>query len=136
MAEQIAFLRTEPYQLTEGVSRPAVYYRLVYEGRASSVYLGIIDSSADYVMVPSLLATDLGLDLAQLPTRRFVGPDGRYYRRPYTLATIHCQGRMIQTEIFFSGLQDAFLGRAGFFSHFIFGIDELNQRILIQPNPA
>ena len=136
MAEQITFLRTESYQLTAGVLRPAVYYRLIYEGRASNVYLGIVDSGADYIMVPSLLAADLGLDLAQLPTRRFVGPDGGYYRRPYALATIHCQGSMVQAEIFFSGLHYAFLGRAGFFEHFVFGIDEANQRVLIQPNPS
>lgn len=131
MAESIEFSGEERYQPIAGVLRPCVYYFLRFGERVTEVQRGIVDSGADHITIPQFLGHDLGLDLAQLPRKPFFTLAGQAHVVPSARVTLVCHGVTAEVEIVFSPVRFAFLGRAGLFEHFIFGIDEARQRVLI-----
>ncbi|MFN8512251.1 MAG: hypothetical protein U0841_06600 [Chloroflexia bacterium] len=130
MADIIEF-SGEAYRDFRGTLLPSVYYFLRFGERFTPPELGIVDSGADYVTVPQRLGRDLGLDLAQLPRRQFFTLAGQTHALPRAKVTLVCHGVSAEVEVVFSQVQFAFLGRTGLFEHFVFGIDEARQRVLI-----
>jgi hypothetical protein len=131
MADIIEFSGEERYQPIAGVLRPCVYYFLRLDDRVTPVQVGIVDSGADQLMIPQFLGPLLGLNLAELPRRRIFTLAGQVHVMPSARVTLVCHGASADVEVIFSPLRFAFLGRAGLFEHFIFGIDEARQRVLI-----
>lgn len=119
--------------LLERISEPKIAV-VVRAGTGEQRIRLLLDSGADFSMVPKALADDVGLDWAALPTGPITGIQGntvhgRVGRLPIRIGAVELAVRCIFVE----GTDTLFtLGRADLLDRFVLTIDQPRGRIILE----
>ncbi len=95
----------------------------------------ILDSGADFTMVPRRMAERIGVDLAAARKHRVEGIEGLVVAVEVGHITVQIGGREVELPCLFHPRKGApfLLGRAGLFSRFNITLDNRGKKIVLEP---
>jgi len=93
----------------------------------------LLDTGADFTMLPKHLAAEMGIDLTHCPTDRSVGIEGRGIRVHLSPITVNIGPHQLTLRCLFAEREGIpyILGRADLFDHFSVTFDNRRKRIVL-----
>jgi predicted aspartyl protease len=127
------FRKRTPFGL---ISDPKIPVGIRIKGRYRG-YRFLLDTGADFALVPRRLAEEVGLEWEALPETRVIGVEGRGVparlgRLPLRIGPVELKVRCLFVD---SPAAPFVLGRADFLEHFRLVIDPRRQRIILEEAP-